>query len=133
MVAVYGAMAITFFAIDLVRIAVVANAFYRRHRGFMLRGPTCKWVPTVLCYLLFVLGVLIFVVLPAVGRQSLGRAVVYGALFGLVVYATYDLTNLALTKGFLSVVALVDLTWGATIAAVVAAAGYGGAMSRLVT
>ncbi len=125
----YGAMAIVFFAIDLVWIGIVASGFYRRHLGFMLRSDV-QWVPAVLFYLLFIAGVLLFVVIPAVERQSLGRAALLGAFFGLVTYATYDLTNLALAKGFPTVVAIVDMTWGAVISAVIAMVGYGVVASR---
>jgi uncharacterized membrane protein len=120
----YGAMALTFFAVDLVWIGLVAKGFYQRHLGFLLRSDV-QWVPAMLFYLLFMAGVLVFVVLPAVDRQSLGRAATFGAFFGLVAYATYDLTNLALTRGFPTIVAVVDMAWGASISALIAAVGYG--------
>ncbi len=121
---IYASMTVAFFAIDLVWIGVVANRFYQKHLGFMLR-PDVQWAPAVLFYLLFVSAMLVFAVLPGLERASLWRAVALGAFLGLVAYATYDLTNLALAKGFPAIVAVVDMLWGATIAAVVTALGYG--------
>ena len=115
---------IVFFIIDLVWIGVVANAFYQKHLGFMLR-PDVRWAPAVAFYLLFIAGLLVFAVLPGLERQSLARAVVLGGFLGLVAYATYDLTSLALTKGFPGIVAAVDMVWGTVLAGTVSAAGYG--------
>jgi uncharacterized membrane protein len=122
----YGLMTLAFLVIDLVWIGVVAKRFYERHLGFMLR-PDVQWVPAILFYLLFIAGVLVFAVLPGLEKGSLARTVGLGAFLGLVAYATYDLTNLALTKGFPSVVAVVDMLWGTSIAAAIAAVGYGAA------
>lgn len=121
---IYASMTVAFFAIDLVWIGLVANRFYQKHLGFMLR-PDVQWAPAVLFYLLFVSAMLVFAVLPGLERASLWRAVVLGAFLGLVAYATYDLTNLALAKGFPVIVAVVDMLWGMTIAAVIAGVGYG--------
>ena len=122
----FGAMTIVFFAIDLIWIGVVANAFYQKHLGFMLREDV-QWLPAVLFYLLFIAGVLVFAVLPGLESESIGRAMLLGAFLGLVAYATYDLTNLALTKGFPPIVAIVDMVWGSSIATVMAAVGYSAA------
>ena len=65
--------------------------------------------------------------LPGVERASLRRAVALGAFFGLVAYATFDLTSLALVKGFPDIVAVVDMAWGTVLSASVAAAGYAAA------
>jgi uncharacterized membrane protein len=81
-------------------------------------------MPAIIFYLLFVASVVVFVVVPAIERGSLGRALLLGGSFGLVTYATYDLTNLATMRGFPNVVAAVDMTWGWVLSAVVAAVGY---------
>ncbi len=122
----YGLMAVTFFAIDLLWLGIVARPFYQSQLGPMLR-PDVRWGPAILFYLLFIAGILVFAVLPGVERGSLGRAVVLGAFFGFVAYATYDLTSLALVKGFTDLVAVVDMTWGTVLTATVAAAGYAAA------
>ena len=66
----------------------------------------------------------VFVITPALEKQSLGHALGYGALFGFVAYATYDLTNLATLKDFSTKVVVVDLLWGAFLTAVVASVTY---------
>lgn len=126
LVKVYGLMTLTFFAIDLVWLGIVARPFYQTHLGPMLR-PDVRWGAAILFYLLFIAGILVFAVLPGVERASLGRAVALGAFFGLVAYATYDLTSLALVKGFPDIVAVVDMAWGTALSASVAAAGYAAA------
>ena len=82
------------------------------------RRPRVAAVPF---YLLFLVGLVVLVILPAVERQSFAHAVLLGALFGLVTYAAYDLTNLATLDGFPLKVALVDLVWGAVLCATVSA------------
>lgn len=122
----YGLMTIAFLVIDLVWIGVVAKGFYQRHLGAMLR-PDVQWVPAILFYLLFIAGVLVFAVIPGLEKGSLVRTAALGAFLGLIAYATYDLTNLALAKGFPTVVAGVDMLWGTAIAATIAVVGYGAA------
>lgn len=119
----YAVSIVAFCALDAVWLGVVARAFYRQQLGDLLR-PDPRWGAALVFYALFVAGVVLFVTLPAIGRESLGRAVAMGALFGLVTYATYDLTSLAVMRGFPVLVAVVDLAWGAAISAAVAATGY---------
>lgn len=120
---VYGASLLAFLALDALWLGLVARSFYREHLSELLR-PDPRWGPALLFYAVFVAGIVILVTLPAVERSSLGRAVTTGALFGFVTYAAYDLTNLAVLRGFPVIVAVVDLAWGAAITAAVAAAGY---------
>lgn len=108
---------------DAVWLGIVARAFYRRQLGELLR-PDVRWGAAVAFYLLFVAGLLVLAVGPALERQSLARAAGLGALFGLVAYATYDLTNLATLRGFPVVVAVVDLVWGTALAAGLATAAF---------
>jgi len=110
-------------AADAVWLGVVARGFYRRQLGPLLR-PDVQWWAAGLFYLLFVAGVLILAVLPALERQSPGRAAALGALLGLVAFATYDLTNLATVRGFPPVVVAVDLAWGTVLSAALASAAY---------
>lgn len=119
----YAVSIVAFCALDAVWLGVVARTFYRQQLGDLLR-PDPRWGAALAFYALFVAGIVLFVTLPAVERDSLGRAVMLGALFGLVTYATYDLTSLAVLRGFPVLVAVVDLAWGASISAAVAAAGY---------
>ena len=119
----YGIGALVCFGLDLVWLGVVARGFYQRELGYLMR-PDIRWVPAVFFYLLYVAALVVIVVAPAVERQSLGRAVVLGAFFGLAAYAAYDLTSLALIKDYPLVAAVVDLAWGTVLSATVSAAAY---------
>jgi uncharacterized membrane protein len=106
---------LVFLALDALWLGLVARGFYRDQIGALMR-PDVNWGAALVFYLLFVLGLLVFVVLPSLGA-TLGRTALMGAFFGLITYATYDLTNLATLRGFPPVVAVVDLVWGTAIAA----------------
>ena len=120
----YGLTASVFFAIDLVWLGLVARTFYRDALGHLLREDT-QWVAALVFYALYIAGILVFTVLPSLESGSLVRAVGLGAFFGLVAYATFDLTSLALIRDFPLKVVVVDLIWGATLTGSVSAAGYG--------
>ena len=100
-----------FFLCDMVWLGVVARGFYRRNLEFLLR-PQPNWAAAVGFYLLFVAGVLLFAVQPAIREDSWARAALLGALFGLMTYATYDMTNLATVKDWPVLVSVVDIIWG---------------------
>jgi len=119
----YGLTLVAFLVIDLVWIGVVAQGFYQKHLGFLL-APDVRWGAAALFYLLFVAALLVFAVAPGLARESLRHAVLLGAFLGLVCYATYDLTSLALTAGFPTVVAVVDLAWGTFLGGSVAGLGW---------
>jgi uncharacterized membrane protein len=112
-----------FFAIDMVWLAVVAKNFYQKQIGFLMR-PDINWLAAIIFYLLFITGLIVFVITPAMVRQSWVHALLYGALFGLVTYATYDLTNLATVKDWPLLVTAVDLVWGSVLAASVSVITY---------
>jgi len=112
-----------FFLIDLCWLGVVAKGFYQRHLGYLMR-PQVNWAAALSFYLLFIIGIVIFAVKPALQAQNPVRALFYGALFGFFTYATYDLTNLATIKGWPWIVTVVDLTWGVTLCGTVAWASY---------
>ena len=111
------------FLIDMVWLGAVAKNFYRTQLGHLMR-PAVLWVPAVLFYLIYVAALVVIVIWPAIERQSLTRAMAFGALFGLAAYAAYDLTSLALMKDFPVAVALVDLAWGAVLTGGVAGVTY---------
>jgi uncharacterized membrane protein len=113
-----------FFAIDMVWLGLVAKGFYRRQIGFLMREQF-NWPAAIVFYLLFILGLVVFVVAPAMDRDSWVRALLFGALFGLITYATYDLTNLATTRDWPLLVTVVDLIWGMALAAAVSVISYG--------
>ncbi len=104
-----------FFTIDIFWLALIARKFYKDQIGFLMK-PEINWYAAIIFYLLFIAGLVIFVIEPAVERQSWINALVFGALFGLVTYATYDLTNLASMKGWPLLVTVVDMVWGTFLA-----------------
>lgn len=112
-----------FLAIDMVWLGLVAKNFYREQIGFLMK-PNVNWAAAIIFYLIFIAGLVVFVVAPAIEKKSIAHALLFGALFGLVCYATYDLTNLAVAKDWPVLVTIVDLAWGATLSASVAAITY---------
>ena len=112
-----------FFAIDMVWLVFVARNFYQKQIGFLMK-PDVGWIPAFAFYLLFIAGLVTFVVSPAVDKQSWLHALIFGALFGLITYSTYDLTNLATLKDWPVLVTIVDLIWGTVLAASVSVITY---------
>jgi uncharacterized membrane protein len=114
---------VAFLAIDFVWLAFVARGFYRKHLGYLLAEQPNWWAAAAF-YLLFIAGMVVFVVAPAVESGSIWRAVLLGAFFGLVTYATYDFTNHATVRGWPWIVTVVDLGWGAVLASSVCTIAY---------
>ncbi len=119
----YGVGAVVRFGLDLLWLGVVARGFYQRHLGYLMR-PDIRWAPAALFYLIYVAALVVIVVLPAVEKQSFGRAVLMGGFLGLAAYGAYDLTSLALIKDYPLAAAIVDLAWGTILSAVVSGAVY---------
>lgn len=103
-----------FFLFDILWIGVIAKNFYANQIGWLMRSPV-NWTAAILFYLLFIFGLVTFVVAPAVEKGSWSHALLFGALFGLVTYATYDLTNLAVLKDWPITMTVVDMIWGALL------------------
>lgn len=112
-----------FFAMDMVWLGLVAKNFYRNQIGFLMRDEI-NWIAALCFYLLFIVGLVLFVIAPAIEKNSWVHAALFGALFGLITYATYDLSNLATLKDWPILVTMVDLAWGATLAASVSTLTY---------
>jgi uncharacterized membrane protein len=107
-----------FFAIDMVWLGLVAKNFYAKYIGFLMT-PDVNWAAAIIFYLLFIAGAVVFVITPALEQNSWVHALFLGALFGLITYATYDLTNLATIKNWPLIVTVVDLVWGMSLSALV--------------
>lgn len=112
-----------FFAIDMIWLGVVAKNFYRSQIGTLMKQDV-NWAAAIIFYLIFIAGLVVFVIAPSMEKGSWKHALLFGALFGLVCYATYDLTNLAVAKDWPVLVTLVDLAWGAVLAASVSTVSY---------
>lgn len=112
-----------FFAVDMFWLGIIAKNFYRIQIGHLMKSDV-NWTAAIIFYLIFIVGLVVFVISPAVEKNSWMHALLFGALFGLVCYATYDLTNLAVAKDWPLLVTIVDLIWGAVLAALVSVITY---------
>jgi uncharacterized membrane protein len=112
-----------FVFMDLLWLGIVAKDFYRAQIGTLVK-PNVHWGAAIAFYLIFIAGLVVFVIAPAMEKNSWTHALLFGALFGFVCYATYDLTNLAVAKNWPLLVTLVDMAWGAIIATTVSTATY---------
>ena len=112
-----------FFVIDILWLGVVAKGFYQKNLKYIL-SPNVNWTAAIIFYLIYIAGILIFAVLPAVAKDSLRHAAVWGALFGFFTYATYDLTNLALLKDWPIIIVIVDILWGVVLCSAVATLSF---------
>jgi len=113
---------LVFLAVDLLWLGVVARDFYQRELAAFL-GPV-RWWAAIPFYLIYIAGILVFAVSPALASSNAGRAALLGAFFGFVAYATYDLTNLATLRNWPLTVTAADLVWGAILTASVAYASF---------
>ncbi|HQV68235.1 MAG TPA: DUF2177 family protein [Thermoflexales bacterium] len=109
---------VAFLAIDGVWLTFVAQGVYKQYLGYLM-SPTPNLLAAGIFYLLFIVGLLVFVILPGLKEGSLGNTLLRGALFGLVSYATYDLTNLATVKDWPIAITVIDLIWGTVLSAAV--------------
>jgi uncharacterized membrane protein len=122
-VKLYGLTVPLFFVIDIIWLGVVAKSFYQKNLKYIL-SPNVNWTAAIIFYLIYIAGILIFAVLPALAKDSLRHAAVWGALFGFFTYATYDLTNLALLKDWPIVIVIVDILWGVVLCSAVATLSF---------
>lgn len=112
-----------FFAIDLLWLGVIAKDLYQKNLAHLL-SPMVNWPAALLFYLIYIVGILLFAVRPALAAQSLSQAALWGALFGFFTYATYDLTNLATLRDWPITVVVVDIAWGTLLCTLVASVSY---------
>jgi len=122
-VKLYVLTLLAFLAIDAIWLGLVARGFYKTQLGFLM-APSPNWAAALVFYLLFIVGMLVFVLEPSLRAESLATALWRGALYGLITYATYDLTNQATVRDWPMLVTVVDMAWGSVLSASVAAVGY---------
>ncbi len=129
MTQIFSALAtiyVTMLAMDAAWLTTM-KPFYDKYLGHLMASSP-NFVPAGIFYLLYGVGVLVFVVLPvSKNNGSLAQALVQGALLGLICYATYDLTNHATLKDWRLMVTVVDMAWGALLTGVTAMAGLAAA------
>lgn len=119
----YLTFLICLITIDLIWLLGVAKNLYREEMGDLMATEP-KLIAGLAFYLLYALGVCIFVIIPALSKQSWIYALQYGALFGFFCYMTYDLTNLAVVRDFPTRLAFVDMAWGSFVTAISASIAY---------
>jgi uncharacterized membrane protein len=115
----YLATLMVIIPIDFLFLGTIAKGFFTSQVGDMLGD--IRLAPAILFYLLYVAGILIFVSGPA--GASWQSTLVYGALFGLFCYATFELTSLSLLRHWTWLVVVVDVCWGTFVTAVAATIG----------
>ena len=119
----YLGSAAAFFALDFIWLSLAVPRLYKPLLGAMLRDSPNLPVAAAF-YLVYVVGLVVFAVLPANASGSWLTALGLGALLGLVAYGTYDFTNLSTLRDWPLMVSVVDLAWGVTVSAVAAVGGY---------
>ncbi len=119
----YVAATVLFFILDFIWLGFVAKDFFQNQIGFLLLDEF-KLHIAALFYLTYTVGIVVFAVNPAINSGVWWHALGYGALFGFLAYGTYDFTNLATIKDCPPIVTLVDVTWGTSVTALSAVAGF---------
>ncbi len=107
----YGIAFVLFLIIDLIWLGLIAKNLYQNQIGSLLKTDT-NWTAAIIFYLLFIGGLVFFAIQPSITSETLWKAMLYGALFGFITYATYDLTNLATLEGWPIKITIIDLMWG---------------------
>jgi uncharacterized membrane protein len=114
------ATVVVFLALDGLWVGLFARNFYRKHLGYLMAEKP-NWAAAGIFYALYAIGLTVFAVIPGTDAAAPLEALWRGALFGLVAYATYDLTNHATVRDWPAIVTGVDLAWGTVLSASVAA------------
>ena len=123
MIKMYLIALIIFVIIDGIWLGFIAKDLYRKELGHLLASNP-NWTSAVIFYLLFLVGLVYFVINPGIEKESIMTVVISGALFGLLTYATYDLTNLATLKEWPLKITIIDLIWGTSLSTIVSTATY---------
>lgn len=118
-IVLYIATLLVLVPMDILFLGIVAKGFFTSQVGDML--GELRLAPAILFYLLYVVGILIFV--NGGAAATAGSALLFGALFGLFCYATFELTSMALLKHWTWMVVIVDVLWGTVATAVSSSVG----------
>lgn len=112
-----------FIVIDLIWLGFIAKNLYQEHIGFIMSKKP-NWVAAIIFYLIFIFGLVYFVINPALDSGSFSEALLRGMLFGFITYSTYDLTNLATLEGWPIKITIIDLIWGTSLGGLVSSISY---------
>jgi len=114
---------LSFFLIDMLWLGIIAQSFYKKHLGYiMAQNP--NWIAAVIFYVIFIIGIIVFVLLPGFQKDSLKSTLVHACFFGVLTYATYDLTNLATLEDWPVIVTIVDIIWGGVLTTLVCLSSF---------
>lgn len=119
----WAATFVVMIVIDLLWLGVIAKNLYANAMGDLM-SPQPRLAFAALFYLMYPVGLVIFAVLPGFAADSMARAALLGAAFGLFAYGTYDLTNLAVVRNWPLGLSFIDMAWGTLVSGVSAAAGF---------
>lgn len=100
--------------LDYLWLGIIAKSFYKQQLDFLLRD-NINWIPAILFYLLFATALIYFIYLPF-STRSYVTLIASAFFFGIMVYATYDLTNMATIKNWPLIVTIIDIFWGGVLA-----------------
>ena len=115
----YYLIALVIFVIfDAIWLGIISRNLYSKYLGYIMT-ETPNWIAAIIFYLLFIVGIIVFVVFPGMEEKKLWVSFGKAALFGLVTYATYDLTNLATIKSWPIQITIIDLIWGTFLSSIV--------------
>ena len=103
-----------FLIIDIIWLSLSVKSFYRPNLGNLIHDSPIMWA-AVLFYLVYVIGLSILVLQPAIDQNSIFKAFYTGIIFGLAAYGTYNLTNMATIKDWSTKVVFVDMIWGGVL------------------
>jgi len=120
--ATYVATGVVVLALDAVWLSLAVNRLYRPHIGELM-ADKLNMPAAVLFYLIYVAGIVVFAVQPALVSGRWTTALMLGAFLGFVAYGTYDLTNQATLRNWPTLVTAVDMIWGTALTAISATAG----------
>ena len=120
---VYLVAFLVFLLIEGIWLVLIAKDFYKKEIGFIM-SESPKILPTIVFSVLFVLGLVFFVINPALAKDSWKYALLVGLIFGLISYSIYDLTALATLKDWPLKVTIVDLIWGSSMSAIVSTVSF---------
>lgn len=114
---------VVFLVFDAIWLTKVSPKMYKQNIGHLMAEKPNLWA-ALLFYLIYIIGLVVFVVVPAINNKSISDAAIYGALFGLVAYSTFDLTSQAVFKGWPIKITVIDLFWGTSVTALVTTVVY---------
>ena len=114
---------LVFFILNMLWLGLLAKDLYNKYLINFLNDKV-NWTAAIIFYLLFIIGIFYFCILPAIEKDSISKAIIGGAFFGIITYATYDLTNLATLKNWPLPIVFIDIIWGMVLNMIVSVSGF---------